>query len=66
MSRLRHITKTFALLAMLTFLILSFGCSADSVVAPAYGPEGITGSDSDDTFSAPEGPSQSQYGGVSG
>ena len=67
MSRLRHITKSFALLALLTFLFFSFGCSGDSVVAPAYGPEGVTTeSGSDDVFSAPEGPSQAQGAGIGG
>ena len=66
MSRLRHITKSFALLACLTFLFFSFGCSGDSVVAPANGPEGAkTGSDG---ISTPEGDPivLSEFGGVGG
>jgi len=67
MSRIRHLTKSFALLACLTFLFFSFGCSGDSVVAPAFGPGGVTTeSDYDDVNSAPEGPSLSQFGGVNG
>ena len=63
MSRIRQITKSFALLACLTLLFFSFGCSGDSVVAPASGPEDVTaGSDYEDVSSAPEGPSLAQQG----
>lgn len=66
MSRIRHITKSFALLACLTFLLFSIGCT-DSVVAPANGPEGVTtGSDYDGIDSAPEGPSLAQGAQVGG
>ena len=67
MSRIRPITKSFALLACLTFLFFSFGCAGDSVVAPADGPDGVTTeSDYDDINSSPDGPSQASYAGVGG
>ena len=67
MSRIRHFTKSFALLACLAFLFFSFGCSGDSVVAPADGPGGVnTESGYDGIDSAPDGPSLSQYGDING
>ena len=67
MSRIRHIIKSFALLACLAFLFFSFGCSGDSVVAPADGPEGVnTESGYDGIDSAPDGPSLAKYGDVLG
>ena len=55
MSRIRHFTKSFALLACVAFLFFSFGCSGDSVVAPAA-----------DIDSAPEGPNLASYGPIEG
>ena len=67
MSRIRHLLKSFALLACLAFLFFSFGCSGDSVVAPADGPGGVTTeSDYDGINSAPDGPNFAQGGQVGG
>ena len=66
MSRIRHIIKSFALLACLAFLLFSIGCTS-SVVAPASGPDGVTtGSDNNGIDSTPDGPSQASFGDITG
>ncbi len=41
MSRSRHTTKSFALLACLTLLFAAMGCNEGSMVAPVDGPGGV-------------------------
>ena len=67
MFRVRHFTQKFALLACLTFLVVSsIGCS-DSVVAPVSGPTGDATESNYDTSSTPDGGSVSaEYSGVDG
>lgn len=66
MSRTRHFTKLFALLACFAILLFSsIGCSMDSVVAPASGPAGdATGSS--DISSTPDGGTSTTIGDVNG
>ncbi len=73
MSRLRHITKSFALLACLAFLLAALGCSSDSVLAPVEGSGGDdAGSFFDGSSSAPKdksddhGPLMSEFSDVGG
>lgn len=65
MSRIRHIIRSFALIALVSCMFFSFGCSVDSVVAPASGPEGVN-SESSDVNTAPSGPSLAEAGGING
>ncbi len=64
MSRMRHFTKTFALLVCLAAMFSSLGCS-DSVVAPTSGPADATAG-SKDMPSTLDGPNQANYDNVGG
>jgi hypothetical protein len=69
MSLVRHITKTFALLACLVLLSSSLGCSGDSVVAPAFEPAGAAAESPKDIMSTPKGELEIQaakFGNVGG
>ena len=69
MSLVRHITKTFALLACLVLVSFSVGCSGDSVVAPAFEPAGAVAESPNDIMSTPKGESKIEaatYGNVGG
>jgi len=67
MSRSRHTTKTFALLACLALLFAAVGCNEGSMVTPVDGPGGV-GIEPDfyGTLSTPDDPALLAAGKISG
>jgi hypothetical protein len=66
MSRSRHITKSFALLACLVLLVSTLGCSGDSVVSPVDGFNGDSIESPTGSESTPKGDPQADLGNYAG